>query len=71
MTFPRFMASPAGRGLRASLGIALIAYGVLDRTPLAWSLAAFGLVPLASGVFDWCPFSPLFGAPFFGRDVRR
>ncbi len=54
-----------------SLGVGLMVYGVLDRTPLAWSLAAFGIVSLASGAFNWCPFSPLFGAPFFGRDVRR
>ncbi|GAC1448291.1 MAG: hypothetical protein PVSMB8_07260 [Vulcanimicrobiaceae bacterium] len=66
MTFPRFMASPLGRGLRISLGLVLVTYGVLARTPVALTLGVVGIVPLASGVFDWCPFSP-----FFGRDVRR
>ena len=70
MTFPFFMASPQGRGLRIVLGLALVTYGVFARTPLAWSLAAFGIVPLAAGVFNWCLASPLFGMPFFGRDVR-
>ena len=56
--------------MRIAFGLALIAAGVAFRTPLTWSLAAFGLLPLLSGTFDWCPFSPLFGAPFFGRDVR-
>ena len=70
MTFARFMASPLGRGIRIVAGLALIWWGVTLQSAGGWTLAVVGLVPLAAGLFDWCVFAPLFGAPFRGRDVR-
>jgi len=29
-----------------------------------------GLVPLAAGIFDFCVFAPLFGAPLSGARIR-
>jgi hypothetical protein len=28
-------------------------------------------VPLLAGVFDFCIFAPLFGAPFSGKAIRK
>ena len=61
------MASPAGRILRVVAGIALIVWGVMSAsTTLTVVLIVIGLVPLLAGLFDWCVFAPLLGAPFFG-----
>ncbi len=71
MAFALFMASPAGRTLRVVVGLLLVLVGIFLITGTAgWIVAAVGLVPLAAGVFDFCLFSPLFGAAFWGRDVR-
>lgn len=70
MAIARFMASPAGRIARAVLGIALIVWGISLQSALGWTIAIIGLVPLAAGVFDVCPISPILGLPFLGRDVR-
>ena len=69
--FVTFMASSAGRLVRIVAGIALIAVGLLvlqDTTGII--LAVVGLVPLLAGVFDFCIFAPLFGAPFSGSKIR-
>lgn len=69
--FVTFMASTAGRGLRIVAGIALIAVGLLVvGETLGIILAVVGVVPLAAGVFDFCVFAPLFGAPFKGEQIR-
>ena len=34
-------------------------------------LAAVGLVPLATGAFDWCLLAPLIGLPFEGPALRH
>ena len=36
-----------------------------------WVLAIVGLLPLAAGVFDWCPLGRIFGSPFRGCDIRK
>jgi hypothetical protein len=33
-------------------------------------VAIVGLVPLVAGLFDFCVFAPLFGAPFSGPKIR-
>jgi len=39
------------RGLRVTLGVAIIAYGVVEST---W-LGAIGLVPILTALIGWCP----------------
>lgn len=65
--FSRFMASGRGRVARVAFGGALIATGTLVvPMPLGIALAAFGLVPIASGVFNLCPIAPAWGGHFLG-----
>ena len=69
MSFARFMASPAGRAVRTAAGIALIATGLLLGG--GWlALAAFGLLPLTTGVFDLCPVAFLARLPVAGGAFR-
>jgi hypothetical protein len=69
--FVKFMASPAGRITRIVAGIVLIALGLLVIHNVAGIiLAVIGLVPLAAGLFDFCVFAPLFGAPLSGPKIR-
>lgn len=59
MQFVRFMSTPAGRGIRVAMGVALIATGINMGTPAGWGLAAFGLLPLVTGAGNICPVCPL------------
>ena len=69
MGFARFMASPAGRALRAVVGLLLIILGaVLGGGWLA--LVPLGVAFVAVGVFDVCLLAPLFGQPLSGKAVR-
>jgi hypothetical protein len=69
--FVKFMASPAGRITRVVAGIALIAWGLLGIHGVGGILmAVVGLVPLLAGLFDFCVFAPLFGAPMSGPKIR-
>ena len=44
--------------LRIVLGLALVAWALVGGGPVwAW----IGVVPLATGLFGWCPFYPLLG----------
>lgn len=69
--FVKFMASPAGRMTRIIAGLILVALGlwVINGTG-GIIVAVIGLVPLAAGVFDFCVFAPLFGAPLSGPKIR-
>ena len=69
--FVSFMVSTTGRIVRIVAGIALIAWGwfVLGGTT-GIIVAIVGLVPLLAGVFDFCVFAPLFGAPLSGPQIR-
>ena len=72
MGFVKFMSSTAGRVTRAVAGIALIVVGLLVLHGTGGIiLAVVGLLPLVAGVFDFCVFAPLFGAPFAGPKVRE
>ena len=67
-TFARFMAGPAGRGIRIIAGLALIGAGwTRIGTLLGVALMIAGLVPLLAGVFNVCVLAALIGAPFSGR----
>ncbi|SDY64817.1 YgaP-like transmembrane domain [Hymenobacter psychrophilus] len=65
----RFIASPAGRITRATIGTSLIAAGIA-RGRKGWPLAVAGLLPLSMGAFDWCLLAPLKGLPFDGPQLR-
>ena len=65
--FSRFMASCGGRVARAMLGTALIVGGVgVVGGAAGVGISAFGLVPLAAGVFNLCPIAPAWGGHFIG-----
>jgi hypothetical protein len=67
-----FLASSAGRAVRAIAGLALIAIGLAAvQGTVGWILTIVGLVPLAAGLFDFCVFAPLFGLPFVGPQLRE
>ena len=69
--FVAFMSSLAGRILRIVAGIALIAWGLLGIGGATGVIVAIvGALPLLAGLFDFCIFSPLFGAPLKGAVVR-
>ena len=70
--FATFMASPAGRIIRIVAGIILIALGLLIMHGGVGGIivAIVGLVPLVAGLFDFCVFAPLFGAPMSGPKIR-
>lgn len=69
--FVKFMSSTAGRITRIVAGLILIALGllVMGRTG-GIIVAVIGLLPLVAGIFDFCVFAPLFGAPLSGPKVR-
>ena len=69
--FVSFMASTAGRIVRIAAGIALIAWGLLVLSGTAGIIVAVvGALPLVAGLFDFCIFAPLFGAPLSGPKIR-
>lgn len=69
--FIKFMASTTGRIVRIVAGIALIAWGFLGLGGTAGVIVAvIGAVPLLAGLFDFCVFAPLFGAPLSGPKIR-
>jgi hypothetical protein len=70
--FVKFMASPAGRITRIVAGLVLVALGifVMHATVGGIVVAVVGLVPLLAGLFDFCVFAPLFGAPLSGAKIR-
>ncbi|WP_034260976.1 YgaP family membrane protein [Actinospica robiniae] len=69
MHFLDFMSTRPGRTIRILIGLALIAVGVAAGGAW-WALAVFGLLPLATGVFNLCPISPLFGRSCRGNGCR-
>ncbi len=69
--FVSFMASSTGRLVRIVAGIALIAWGWFGLGGTTGLLVAvIGLIPFFAGVFDFCVFAPLFGAPLSGPKIR-
>jgi hypothetical protein len=69
--FVAFLASTTGRIVRIVAGLALIAWAWLGLDgAAAVVVAVIGAVPLLAGVFDFCIFAPLFGAPLSGPKIR-
>jgi hypothetical protein len=69
--FVKFMASTTGRIVRIVAGVVLIVLGIWVIGGTAGIIVAIvGLVPLLAGVFDFCVFAPLFGAPLSGPKIR-
>ncbi len=69
--FVSFMASTTGRVVRIVAGIALIAWGLLGLSGTTGIVVAvIGALPLLAGLFDFCVFAPLFGAPLSCPKIR-
>ncbi|MBN1454383.1 MAG: DUF2892 domain-containing protein [Anaerolineales bacterium] len=70
--FISFMASRNGRIVRIVVGLALVVWGFfgIDNVTTGTIVLIVGLVPLAAGIFDFCVFAPLFGAPLSGPKIR-
>ena len=69
--FIAFMASTAGRITRIVAGLALIACGLFGLGGTAGLVVAvIGALPLVAGLFDFCVFAPLLGAPLSGPKIR-
>ena len=69
--FVKFMVTNTGRISRIIAGIALIALGALVIHGVGGIvLMVVGLLPLVAGLFDFCAFAPLFGAPLGGKQIR-
>lgn len=69
--FVSFMASSAGRVTRLVAGIALVVWGWFGLASTTGIIVAIvGLLPLIAGLFDFCVFAPLFGAPLSGPKIR-
>ena len=67
----RFISSMAGCLLRIMVGSALIIVGLAVVYGTGGiNLAIVGLVPLAVGLFHSCVFAPLFGGPFWAKDIK-
>ena len=69
--FIGFMASTTGRLVRVAAGLALVLWGLMGLDGISGIVVAVvGLVPLLAGLFDFCVFAPLFGAPLSGAKIR-
>jgi hypothetical protein len=69
--FVMFMASTTGRIVRIVAGITLITWGQLGLGGTTGTIVIFvGVLPLLSGMFDFCVFAPLFGFPLSGPKIR-
>lgn len=65
--FSRFMASKGGRTVRVAIGATIIGTGLtVVGGGAGLAIAAFGLVPIATGVFNLCPVAPVWGGHFIG-----
>jgi hypothetical protein len=66
-----FLASGTGRIVRIVAGVILVAWGWFGLAGATGTIVALiGLVPLFAGIFDFCVFAPLFGAPLSGPKIR-
>ena len=67
----KFLASSSGRIVRVIAGIALVLWGLMGLGgTVGIIVAVVGAVPLLAGLFDFCVFAPLFGAPLNGKKIR-
>src|SRR5215475_11238692 len=68
--FLDYMSAGRGRAIRIAVGLVMIGLGVATGGPLS-VLAVAGLLPLATGVFNICPISPIFGRSCRGNACRK
>jgi hypothetical protein len=69
--FARFINSPTGRVVRIVAGLGLIAWSYTQLgSGIGLAFMLVGLIPLATGVFDWCIISALLGGPLSGTRIR-
>ena len=69
--FVAFMASTAGRIIRAVAGAVLVYLGLISLGGLTGIIVAMiGLAVFSAGTFDFCMFAPLFGNPLSGKKIR-
>jgi hypothetical protein len=69
--FITFLASNTGRIVRVVTGIILVAWGWFGLAGTIDTIVAFiGFVTLLAGIFDYCVFALLFGAPLSGSKIR-
>lgn len=66
-----FIASPAGRLVRAIVGVGMITGGIAMGGFGGTVLAVAGVIPLSAGVFDLCYVSALLGGPIRGEAIRQ
>lgn len=67
----KFLASTTGRIVRFVAGLALVIWGIMGLAgTIGIIVAVVGAVPLLAGLFDFCVFAPLFGAPLSGQKIR-
>lgn len=67
--FIRLIALPEGRAACIAIATGLNGSG-LARGRKYWALYLLGLVPLSTGVFDWCLLVPINGMQFNVTKVR-
>jgi hypothetical protein len=67
MRFARWMATRWGRWPRIGLGLALIVIGIYLQNPWGMLIALFGVLPVASGLDNFCVLGPVFGGGVDGR----
>jgi Protein of unknown function (DUF2892) len=65
-----FMASATGRIIRIVAGITLIVWGQVIGGTNSIIIMSIGLLPLLSGLFDFCVFALLVGFPLSGSKIR-
>lgn len=71
MKFALFMSKPAGRVIRAVVGLAVIGIGIALQSPLGIVLIVLGAVFGVVGIVNVCLIAPLLRVPFTGRAVIR
>lgn len=64
-----YMSTGPGRVIRVVAGLVLMLTGSALGGAW-WALTVFGLLPLATGVFNVCPISPFFGRSWRGNACR-
>jgi len=65
------MSSAFGRILRMVAGLALVVVGLaMVHGAGGLILAVVGVVVFAAGLFNFCIFGPLFGGPFWAKDIK-
>jgi hypothetical protein len=69
MELARFMASPAGRGIRMAAGAAMMIGGISRGGTGGTLLAMAGLLPLLAGATNKCLLAPFLGVPFDGERI--